>query len=105
MQDAQLNKRIVEMVKSGKTVEEIKDELNLKSILTVKNLYIEGLVEAGEIPPLKKNERKKRQIDVRKIGKSGTTLSKKLLVDKLGFKEGDTFQAKREGDNIVLEKL
>ena len=105
MQDAQLNKRIVEMVKSGKTVEEIKDELNLKSILTVKNLYIEGLVEAGEIPPLRKNERKRRQIDVRKIGKSGTTLSKKLLVDKLGFKEGDTFQAKREGDNIVLEKL
>jgi hypothetical protein len=66
---------------------------------------MEGLVEAGEIPPLRKSERKKRQIDVRTIGKSGTTMSRKLLVDMLGFSEGDRFKVKREGNNIVLEKV
>lgn len=93
------------MVKEGKRVEEIKDELNLKSVLTVRNLYFQGLMDTGEIPPLKKSERKKRQIDIRTIGKTGTTLSRKLLIDMLGFKEGDRFKVRREGNNIVLEKL
>lgn len=105
MHDEKLKNKIVELVKAGKTVEEIKNELNLKSALTVRNLYLQGLVDAGEIPPLKKNQRKKRQLDVRTIGKSGTSLSRKLLVDMLGFKEGDTFKAKRENDAIVLEKI
>lgn len=105
MQDEQLKKRIVQMVKDGKRVEEIKDELNLKSVLTVRNLYFQGLMDTGEIPPLKKSERKKRQIDVRTIGKNGTSLSRKLLIDMLGFEEGDRFKARREGNNIILEKL
>lgn len=105
MAEEQLKKAVVDKVKQGKTVEEIKDELNLKSVVRVKNLYMEGLMEEGEIPQLKKKERKTRQIDVRTIGKSGTSLSRKLLVDVLGFEEGDRFKAKREGNNIVLEKL
>lgn len=104
MQEDQLKTKIVEKVKQGKTVEEIKDELDLKSIVTVKNLYLEGLMDSGEIPPLKKTERKRRQIEVKTVGKTGISLSRKLLIDMLGFKEGDRFKVKREGDNIVLEK-
>jgi hypothetical protein len=105
MADEALKKKIVERVKQGKTVEEIKNEFDLKSVVTVKNMYMEGLVDSGEIPPLKKSETRPRKIDVRTIGKTGATLPHKLLVDMLGFKQGDRFKVKRENDNIVLEKV
>jgi len=40
-----------------------------------------------------------------KIGKRGTILlSKALLVDQLGFKEGDKFNVAKRRDSIILRK-
>ena len=104
MQEERLKENIVSMAKEGKTIEEIRGTLGLKSIVQVRNLYLEALMEQGAIPPLKSGKRR-REIDVRTIGKRGSiSLSRKVLIDMLGFKERDSFRIKREGDSIVLEK-
>jgi len=42
----------------------------------------------------------------RVIGTSGTiTLTRALLIEELGFKEGDRFAVSRQGDRIILEKV
>jgi hypothetical protein len=94
------------MVREGKTVEDIKTELRIKTTLKIKNLYLEGLIEAGIIPELKEKERIKKPIDIRKIEKHGTLLiNRKLVIGMLGFKEGDQFKVRREKNSIILEKL
>jgi hypothetical protein len=42
----------------------------------------------------------------RSIGQSGSiTLTRSLLLEKLGFQEGDVFQILRQGDDLILRKV
>jgi hypothetical protein len=100
--------KLVAMVKKNVPDKEMMEKLGLQSKATLKKMYYDALVEAGKIKDiLTEKEATKKTTRRRKfsIGKRGTmTLSKALLVDKLGFKEGDTFTVSTRKDSIILRK-
>jgi len=102
-------KKLVEMVKKNLPDKEIMEKLGVQSKATLKKMYYDALVEAGKIKDiLTEKEAKKGRDKGRKlsIGKRGAIiLSKALLVDKLGFKEGDNFTVSKRKDSIILRKV
>jgi len=100
--------KLVEMVKKKVPDKEMMEKLGVQSKATLKKMYYDALVEAGKIKDiLTEKEATKKTAKGRKfsIGKRGTmTLSKALLVDELGFKEGDTFTVSTRKDSIILRK-
>jgi len=101
-------KKLVEMVKKNVPDKEMMEKLGVQSKATLKKMYYDALVEAGKIKDIltekeaKKETKKGRKLS---IGKRGTmTLSKALLVDELGFKEGDKFTVSTRKDSIILRK-
>jgi len=101
-------KKLVEMVKRKVPDKEMMEKLGVQSKATLKKMYYDALVEAGKIKDiLTEKEVKKRTDKARKlsIGKRGTiTLSKAMLVDTLGFTEGDRFIVSKRKDSIILRK-
>ncbi|MFQ5821563.1 MAG: hypothetical protein ACE5I5_16390 [Candidatus Heimdallarchaeota archaeon] len=100
--------KIIEMVNKGMTAKEIKEELGIKSRASLTRMYYDSLVEAGKIEDISTEKEVKKAAPKRRpltIGKRGTILlSKRLLVDQLGFKEGDKFGVAKRRDRIILKK-
>ena len=103
-----MKKKLIEMVEKGMTAKEIREELGIKSKAPLRGMYYRALVKAGKIKDIttarivKKAAPKTRALT---IGKRGTILlSKPLLVDQLGFKEGDKFTLSKRRDSIILRK-
>ncbi|MFW6147131.1 MAG: hypothetical protein ACOC6B_01930 [Thermodesulfobacteriota bacterium] len=101
-------KKLLDMVKKGVPGKEIMNELAIKTKTTLKKMYYDALVESGKIKDIKtarqvkKEEKKEKTL---RITKRGTlTLSKKLLIDDFGFKEGDRFTVSKRKENIALRK-
>jgi hypothetical protein len=101
-------KKLVEMVKKGLPDKEIMNEMGIKTKATLKKMYYDALVEAGKIKDIitarevKKETKRKKTLS---ISKRGTiSLNKALLIDELGFKEGDKFTVSKRKDSIILRK-
>ena len=100
-------------VQKGKSLEEIQRIFGIKMKSQVQDLYIRGLRQLGEIPQFKMpkatDSGAARIIDTgyrRSIGQSGSiTLTRSLLLEKLGFQEGDVFQILRQGSDLILRKV
>ena len=102
-------KKLVELVKKNVPDKEIMQELGVKTKTTLKKMYYDALVEAGKIKDIMTERKLKKAKAPRKrpvtIGKRGTILlSKSLLVEQLGFKEGDKFTVSKRKDSIILRK-
>jgi hypothetical protein len=101
-------RKLVEMVKKNVPDKEMMEKLGVQSKATLKKMYYDALVEAGKIKDiLTEKEAKKAVKKTRtlRIGKRGTlTLSKALLADTLGFREGDRFTVSKRKDSIILRK-
>jgi len=101
-------KRLIEMIRRGVPDKEIMKKLGLQTKTSLKRMYYDALVEAGKIRDIvterepKTATTKKRTVRIRKTGT--VTLSKTLLMDTFGFKEGDTFLASKRKDSIILKK-
>ncbi|MCK5553038.1 MAG: hypothetical protein KAJ09_07835 [Deltaproteobacteria bacterium] len=104
-----MKEKLIEMVKKGVPDREIMKELGIQTRASLRRMYYEALVEAGKIKDiltereLRKGVRGQRAVT---IGKRGTILlSRKLLVDRHGFKTGDTFSVAKRRDSIILRKM
>lgn len=104
-----MKEKLIEMVKKGTPDKEIMRELGIQTRASLRKMYYEALVEAGKIEDiitereLRKAVRRQRAVS---IGKRGTILfSRKLLVDRFGFKTGDTFSVAKRRDGIILRKI
>ena len=98
-------KRLIEMVKKGVPDKEIMEKLGFQTKASLKKMYYDALVEAGKIKDIvtEKKVEKKRTL---KVTKRGTILlSKALLIDEFGFKEGDKFTVSKRKDSIILRKV
>ena len=99
---------IIEMVKAGVADKQIMQELGIQTKASLKKMYLDALVEAGKIKAIiteREKKRKQRKPKVFTIGKRGTlALSRLLLIDQFGFKEGDKFTVSKRKDNITLKK-
>ena len=102
------SKDIVEMVKAGFTDKQIMKELGIQTKASLKKMYFDALVEAGKIKAIitkSEKKRRRRKPKVLTIGKRGTlALSRLLLIDKFGFKEGDKFKVSKRRDSITLRR-
>ena len=101
-------KRLIEMVRKGIPDREIMKELGIQTKASLKKMYYDALVEGGKIKDILTERRLKKAAPKRRalsIGKRGTILlSKPLLVDQLGFKQGDRFSVAKRKDSIILRK-
>jgi predicted transcriptional regulator len=101
------HKKLVEMVDKGVPDKEIMKELGIKTKASLTKMYYDALVEAGKIKPLlterelKKAESKKKTLTITNKGR--LIINKPLLIDELGFKEGDTFEVAKRKDSIILK--
>ena len=104
-----MKEKLIKMVEKGMTAREIEKELGVKSRARVKSMYYDALVRAGRVKDIATGSTVKRGPGKRRaltIGKRGTILlSKLLLVDQLGFKEGDKFSVARKRGSIILKKM
>jgi hypothetical protein len=106
-------KMVAMEVQKGKSLEEIQRIFGIKMKSQVQDLYVRGLRQLGEIPqtdlPKTTEKPPERLLDAgyrRSIGQSGSiTLTRALLLEKLGFQEGDTFQILRHGEDLILRKV
>jgi hypothetical protein len=100
-------------VQKGRSLEEIQRIFGIKLKSQVQDLYVKGLKQLGEIPqfemPKAKDGALAKIVDTgyrRSIGQSGSiTLTRSLLLEKLGFQEGDVFQILRQGSDLILRKV
>ncbi len=101
-------KKLVEMVKRNVPDKEMMEKLGVQSKATLKKMYYDALVEAGKIKDILTEKEAKKRTDkgrMLRIGKRGTiTLSKAMLADTLGFREGDRFTVSKRKDSIILRK-
>jgi len=102
-------KKIIDMVRKGIPDKEIMKELGIQTKASLKKMYYDALVEAGKIKDIMTERKLKKAKVPRKrpvtIGKRGTMLlSKPLLVEELGFKEGDKFTVSKRRGSIILRK-
>ena len=102
-------KKLIEMVERGIPANEIRKELGIKSRAPLKGMYYKALVEAGKIKDILTEREMKKAAPKRRalrIGKRGTILlSRALLMDQLGFKEGEKFEVTKRRDSIILRKM
>ena len=102
-------KKLIDMVKKGIPDKEIMKELGIQTKASLKKMYFDALVEAGRIKDIMTERKMRKAAGPRErdltIGKRGTILlSKPLLVDRLGFKEGDQFTVAKRRDSVILRK-
>jgi hypothetical protein len=105
-------KKVAVEVQKGKSLEEIQRIFGIKMKSQVHDLYDRGLRQLGEIPqsdlPQAKGIPSAKLIDTgdtRSIGQSGSiTLTRSILIKKLAFQKGDTFQILRRGSDLILRK-
>ena len=105
-------KMVALKVQRGKSLEEIQRIFGIKMKSQVHELYVRGLRQLGEISqsdlPQAKGRPSAKLIDTgcqRSIGQSGSiTLTRPLLIEKLGFQKGDAFQSLRRGSDLILRK-
>jgi hypothetical protein len=128
-------KLVVNEIRNGRSLESVQKLFGIKFKSEVQDLYLQGLMEMGEIPqvafekksispvaplhpePVVVRRREKsggnaqpstliKTTSFRTIGQSGSvTLNKALLIEQLGFKVGDFFEIYREDDHVVLKKV
>jgi hypothetical protein len=110
-------KEIAKEILNGSSFDQIQQKYGIKMRSQLLALYTKGLTLLNPVPekepapppapkaapaaaePVKSRAR-------RVIGTSGTiTLTRALLIEELGFKEGDRFAVSRQGDSIILEKV
>ena len=98
-------KRLIEMVRKGIPDKEIMEKLGFQTKASLKKMYYDALVEAGKIKDIvtERGVEKKRTLKVTKSGM--ILLSKALIIDKFGFKEGDKFTVSKVKDSVILRKV
>ena len=100
-------------VQKGKSLEEVQRIFGIKMKSQVQDLYVKGLRQLGEIPQFEMTKtRDKADAQLtdtgyrRSIDQSGSiTLTRSLLLEKLGFQKGDVFQILRQGNDLLLRKV
>ncbi|MEJ2364888.1 MAG: hypothetical protein P8075_09855 [Deltaproteobacteria bacterium] len=100
-------------VQKGKSLEEVQRIFGIKMKSQVQDLYVKGLRQLGEIPQFEMPKTRDKAVAPitdtgyrRSIGQSGSiTLTRSLLLEKLGFQKGDVFQILRQGNDLLLRKV
>ena len=102
------SKKLIQMVKQETPQPEIMQEFGFKTSTQLKTAYMNALVEKGVVPPIKSGKGGKQAAAVSNevnVGKRGSIILSRPLVEELGFVENDRFLVKKTKSGISLKRL
>jgi hypothetical protein len=99
--------KLIKMVKDGTNQKQIMEKFTFGTSTQLKVAYLNALTQTGEAPEILTARTVKKEKAISKevaVGKRGSIVIPKGLVEELGFKEGDFFLAKKTKVGISLSK-
>jgi hypothetical protein len=100
-------KKLLKTVESGKHQADIIKEFKFNTASQFKNHYLTALIEAGRAPQIQTSRAsaKKTLSKEALVGKSGSVVIPKALIEEMGFTEGEKFGVRKTKAGISLKKL
>lgn len=101
------SKTLIKAVEAGKTQAEIMSEFGYKSSAQVKTAYMNALIEAGKITPItggRGSNPAKAKTKAVGVGKRGSIIIPKEIVDRLEIGAGDKFTIRKTRAGIALKR-
>jgi len=102
------NMKLVKAVQDGSTTKELMDKFGFKTSTQAKMAYLNAAMEQGIVPEIKSGKDGAGIEQMSKetaVNKRGSLIVPKNLVMNMGFKEGDTFEARKTKTGISLKKI
>jgi hypothetical protein len=101
------SKKLIKMVKDETPQPEIMKTFGFKTSVQLKNAYMNALIDEGTVPAIKKGRgaAKKDVSNEVNVGKRGSIIVPKGLVEELGFVENDRFLVRKTKAGISLKRL
>lgn len=101
------SKKLIKMVKDETPQPEIMAAFGFKTSTQLKSAYVNALIDEGTVPPIKsgRGAAKKDAPKEAKVGKSGSIIIPKGLVEDMGYVENDRFLVRKTKTGISLKKL
>lgn len=98
-------KALLKMIQEGAAQPAIMEKFGFKNSSQLKVAYANALMNAGQVPELK-TARKSAAAPEKKVvvGKRGSLVISKALVESLGLKEGDGFVVRKTKAGLSLKK-
>jgi hypothetical protein len=98
--------KLVEMVKEGSTQAEIMKKMGFKTSTQLKTAYMSALIAEGKVPAIKGGRGAGKADKTRYVGvgKRGSIILSKDLVDSLGIGGKDKFTVRKTRAGIALKK-
>ena len=100
-------KKLIQAVKAETPQPEIMKAFDFKTSTQLKTAYMNALIEVGEVPAIVsgRGTAKATTSNEVNVGKRGSIIIPKGLVEELGFVENDRFLVKKTKSGISLKKL
>jgi hypothetical protein len=102
------SKKLIKMVKEGTPRPEIMEAFGFKTSTQLNNAYMNAMIDEGIVPEIKSGKRvavKKQVNNEAKVGKAGSIIIPKGLVEEMGFVQNDKFLVKKTKAGISLKRL
>jgi hypothetical protein len=98
--------KLIEMVKAETTSAEIMKKMGFKTSTQLKTAYMSALIAEGKVPAIKggRGARKTAPEKAVSVGKRGSIIISKELVESLGIGAGDKFTLRKTKLGIALKK-
>lgn len=99
---------LLKMVNDGSAQKKIMNKFGFKNSSQLKVAYVNALMESGKIPKIKGGRGAESAIEVNKeikVNKRGSLVIPKVLIQEFGFKEGETFVARKSKAGISLKMI
>jgi hypothetical protein len=100
-------KKLIKAVENGKPQAEIVKQFKFYTIAQFKNHYLNALMEAGKAPEIKTGRAYTKSAPAKEafVGKRGSVVISKGLIEEMGFAEGDKFAVGKTQAGISLKKI
>lgn len=102
------SEKLIKMVKDEAPQGEIMEAFGFKTSTQLKTAYMNALMEKGMIPAIKGGRgrvSKKKVSNETSVGKRGSIIIPKDLVEEMGFVQNNRFLIKKTKMGIVLKRL
>ena len=99
--------KLLKLIESGKHQAEIMKEFAFKTAAQFKNHYLGALMKAGKAPEIVTSRASKKSAPAKEafVSKRGSVVVSKVLIEEMGFAEGDKFAVRKTKAGISLKKL
>jgi hypothetical protein len=99
-------KKLLKMIKDQAPQTEIMKTFGFKTSVQLKNAHYRALVETGEVPAIKSGRRGRKETPVKMVGvgKRGSIILSKEMVEELGIGAGQKFTVRKTKAGIALKR-